>query len=437
MTTSYYNHSKASTDSESIQEARSHLWPTYAPPDSPVFSHGKGTELYAEDGQVYLDFISGIAVTNLGHCHPELVKVVQEQAEKLWHLSNISRIPQAETLSKKLCDASFADAVFFSNSGAEAVEAGIKAIRGYHAKKNQKYKNRIIGFRGSFHGRTLGTIAAAGNPAHCQNFVPTDTGFDQVEWGNLSQLEDAITEKTAGILIEPIQGEGGIRPVEQEFLTALRELCNRNDLLLMFDEVQCGMGRSGYLFAHQKYNIQPDILASAKGLGGGFPVGACLATREVSDAMSIGTHGSTFGGNPLAMAVANKVLDIVLAEDFLPSVIEKSEKFKRLLDSLCARYPTVVANVYGEGLMLGVECVLPNTEILSLLRDGNLLVGKAGGNMIRLLPPLTVSEEEIDRAVLIMEECFKKASDGEQHLQESLSTANSQFHSAENGGSQK
>jgi len=393
----------------SAKDPRSSLWPTYAPPMDIVFSHGKGSELFTEDGRVFLDFISGIAVTGFGHAHPELVAALHEQAQKLWHLSNMFRVPGAEHLADVLVNNSFAEGVFFANSGTEAIEAGLKAIRGYQAHIGRAERFRIIGFEGSFHGRTMAAVAAAGNPAHCQPFIPGDYGFDQAPWNDLAALEALIGPQTAGIIIEPIQGEGGIRPASLEYLQGIKALCNQHGLVLMFDEVQCGMGRSGALFAHQLLGIEPDLLASAKGIGGGFPVGACLATKAVSEAMKFGSHGTTYGGNPLAMAVANKVMELLLADGLLQSVTEKGDKCRRLLESLCERYPNVLKRVDGKGLMLGVECVLPNTELLVKLRERGLLVGKAGGNMLRLLPPLNVSDEHIDKAIATIEEVVAEA----------------------------
>lgn len=394
-------------------DPREAIWPTYSPPKDIVFEYGEGCELVTESGERYLDFISGIAVTSLGHAHPELVETLKTQAEKLWHLSNLFRVPKAETLAKKLCELSFADAVFFTNSGAESVEAGIKAIRGYFAKNRQPHKYRIIGFEGSFHGRTLGTLAAAGNSAHCNGFIPFDYGFDHAQWGDIDSVNALINEHTAGILVEPIQGEGGICPATEEFLRDLRALCDQRGLLLMYDEIQCGVARTGKVFAYQHSDIAPDVMSLAKGLGGGFPVGACLAKGHVAQCMTIGTHGTTYGGNPLAMAVASKVIELTTTPEFLAEVTRKGEKLTCLLESLCQRYPNVVSRVDGRGLMLGVECVVPNTEVLSLLREHRLLVGKAGKNMIRLLPALIVTDKHIAKAVAIMEECFQKLSDDE------------------------
>lgn len=397
------------------------MWPTYAPPMELVFSHGRGSQLFTEDGGVWLDFISGIAVTGFGHAHPELVATLQEQADKLWHLSNMFRVPAAEQLADCLVQNSFADAVFFTNSGTESVEAGLKAIRAYQAHIGRSERYRIIGFEGSFHGRSMAAVAAAGNPAHCQPFITGDYGFDQAAWDDISALEALIGPQTAGVIIEPVQGEGGIRPASDEFLEAIRTLCDRYDLVLMFDEVQCGIGRTGALFAHQLSTVEPDLLASAKGLGGGFPVGACLATEAVAQAMKMGSHGSTYGGNPLAMAVASKVIEMTLAPGFLQSVIDKGERAERLLKSVCARYPKAFKRVDGKGLMLGIECVLPNTELLAELRNRGLLVGKSGSNMLRLLPPLNVSQGHIDQAIAMVEEVAQDMANAEQATDAAIS----------------
>ena len=382
---------------------RDALWPTYAPPEDLVFTHGLGTELYTADGRAYLDFISGIAVTSFGHSHPALVSVLNEQAQKLWHLSNVFRVPEAERLSRRFADHSFADRVFFANSGTEAVEAGIKAVRGYQASTGNTQRHRIVGFNGSFHGRTLAAVAAAGNEAHTSGFIPFDYGFDQAPWEDLDAVEALVSGETAGILIEPVQGEGGIVAASESFLRGLREICNRHGLLLMFDEVQCGMGRTGELFAYQHSSVQPDVMALAKGMGAGFPVGACLVTEAVGQAMVVGKHGSTFGGNPLAMAVGNTVLDLMLEPDFMGEVVRKGELLSDGLAQLCQQFPDQLGGHSGRGLMRGLRCVMPNTELLVKLRGEQLLVGKAGGNTLRLLPPLNVQDAEITRALDIIE----------------------------------
>ena len=393
-------------DSSAVQEFhnRDALWPNYSPPQDLVFTHGRGTELYTEAGDTYLDFLSGIAVTAFGHAHPHLLKALAEQSEKLWHLSNVFRIPEAERLAQRLAENTFADRIFFANSGTEAIEASIKAVRGYQAAIGKPERNRLIGFSDSFHGRTIAAVAASGKPAYVQNFAPTDHGFDHVPWGDMDALDAAITEHTGGIIIETVQGEGGIRPVTPEFLKHLREVCDANGILLVLDEVQCGVGRTGKLFTYENYGIEPDILASAKGLGGGFPIGACLVSEEVGQHMVVGTHGSTFGGNPLAAAVGNAVLDLVLEPGLLEHVQKQGDTLRAGLEQLVADYPGVVSKVTGMGLMIGVKCELPNVDLMKKLRDEKLLVGRAGDNMIRLLPPLNVSDEHVQQALATITE---------------------------------
>ena len=397
----YLNDSWERSVSDNVKSAgaRDALWPNYSPPHELVFSHGKGSELFTEDGEVYLDFLSGIAVTSFGHAHPHLVRLLTEQANRLWHVSNLFRIPGAERLATRLTEHCFADQAFFANSGTEAIEAGLKAIRGYQASKGHPERFRIIGFSDSFHGRTMAALAAAGNPKHTRNFIPTDYGFAQVAWEDMAALKSRIDKETAGIIIEPVQGEGGIRPVNPEFLRELKALCTENDLLLMFDEVQCGIGRTGKLFAHQHYGVTPDIMALAKGLGGGFPVGACLTTAEVGAAMVVGTHGSTFGGNPLATAVGNGVMDLLLEPGLLEEVAVKGESLRQKIEQLIQEIPGVVASVHGQGLMLGIKCEVPNTDLFTVLQRHKLLVATAGGNMIRLLPPLNISSEHLQKGV--------------------------------------
>lgn len=397
------------SDTNSAANARAALWPNYSPPNDLLFTHGKGSELFSEDGSVYLDFLSGIAVTSFGHAHPHLVKVLADQAGKLWHTSNLFRIPGAERLATRLAEHCFADKVFFANSGTEAIEAGLKATRGYQASQGKPEKFRIIGFTDSFHGRTMAALAAAGNPKHTQHFIPTDYGFDQVPWEDLDALKTAITEQTAGIIIEPVQGEGGIRPVDPGFLRELKALCSEHGLLLMYDEVQCGIGRTGKLFAHQHYGVTPDIMALAKGLGGGFPVGACLTTAAVADAMVVGTHGSTFGGNPLATAVGNGVMDLLLEPGLLDEVAAKGDSLRSKIQSLMETIPGVIDSVHGQGLMVGLKCTVPNTDLSAALQRQRMLVATAGGNSLRLLPPLNISREHlqegVDKLEAAMREC--------------------------------
>lgn len=387
------------SDNKSQASARDALWPNYSPPHGLVFSHGIGSELYSEDGDVYLDFLSGIAVTSFGHAHPHLVKVLSDQASKLWHVSNLFRIPSAERLATRLTEHCFADKVFFANSGTEAIEAGLKAIRAYQASRGNPERFRIIGFSDSFHGRTMAALAAAGNPNHTKNFIPTDYGFDQVPWEDIEALKNAINEQTAGVIIEPVQGEGGIRPVNPQFLKELKVLCEADDLILMFDEVQCGIGRTGKMFAHQHIGITPDIMALAKGLGGGFPVGACLTTAAVGDAMVVGTHGSTFGGNPLATAVGNGVMDLLLEPGLLDEVAAKGESLRARIKELMQATPGIIESVHGSGLMIGLKCQVANSELFDALQRQKLLVATAGDNMIRLLPPLNISNEHLHAGV--------------------------------------
>ncbi len=381
---------------------RESLWPNYAPPLDLVFSHGKGSELFTEQGEAYLDFLSGIAVTSFGHAHPHLVSVLQQQAAKVWHVSNLFRIPAAERLAARLTQHCFAERVFFANSGTEAIEAGIKAVRGYQHASGHPQRSRLIGFTDSFHGRTLAALAAAGNKNHTRGFIPSDYGFDQVPWEDVDALKAAITDKTAGIILEPVQGEGGIRPATEKFMQQVKALCDEHGLVLMFDEVQCGVGRTGKLFAHQHYGVTPDVMALAKGLGGGFPVGACVTTAAVGDTMVVGTHGSTFGGNPLAMAVGNGVMDLLLEPSLLDEVTDKGQHLQRRLQELVAQYPQQIDSIHGKGLMVGVKCHIKNSELADRLRANKLLVGTAGGNMLRLLPPLNVSREHLDQGIDIL-----------------------------------
>jgi acetylornithine/N-succinyldiaminopimelate aminotransferase len=373
------------------------LLPTYAR-SGLAFARGEGAYLYTEGGERYLDFASGIAVTSLGHAHPHLVKALSEQAEKLWHVSNLHVIPGQERLAARLCEATFADNVFFANSGAEAVECAIKVARRHHASNDAPERYRLITFDGAFHGRTLATIAAGGQPKHLQGFGPPVDGFDQVPAGDIEAVEAAIGEATAGVLIEPIMGEGGMREVSWPFLRALRALCDDKGILLVLDEVQSGMGRTGRLFAHEWAGITPDIMATAKGLGGGFPVGACLTTSEAGAGMTAGSHGSTFGGNPLAMAVGNAVLDVMLAPGFLDHVAAMGLRLKQRLAALKDEHDTVIDEVRGQGLMLGIKCKVPNQSLVQALAAERMLSVQAGDNVVRLLPPLIVGEAEIDEA---------------------------------------
>lgn len=376
----------------------SHLLPTYPRIDL-AFERGEGVWLITANGERYLDFASGVAVNALGHCHPHLVEAVTSQARRLIHVSNLYRIPEGERLADRLCAASFADTVFFANSGAEAMECAFKIARKYHATAGRPERYRIISFEGAFHGRTLATLAAGRQKKHLEGFGPIVDGFDQVPLGDLAAAERSIGPATAAIVIEPIQGEGGVRVVPAAFLKELRQLCDQHGLLLIFDEVQTGIGRTGELFAYQRSGVVPDIMALAKGLGGGVPIGACLATADASKGMTSGTHGSTFGGNPLAMAAGNAVLDVVTAPGFLDSVRRTASIFKQRLIELKARHPEIIAEVRGEGLLLGLRTNLPNTEMVDALRAEKLLTVAAGDNVVRLLPPLIVSEDVIDDAL--------------------------------------
>ncbi|AUW40607.1 aspartate aminotransferase family protein [Rhizobium leguminosarum] len=358
------------------------------------FERGEGVWLITETGERYLDFGAGVAVTSVGHSNPHVVGALKEQADKVWHLSNIYEIPGQERLAKRLTDATFADKVFFTNSGAEALECAIKTARRYQFSNGHPERFHIITFEGAFHGRTLATIAAGGQEKYLEGFGPKAPGFDQVAFGDIEAVRAAITDATAGILIEPVQGEGGVRPATTEFMKALRQLCDDNGLLLILDEVQTGVGRTGKLFAHEWAGVTPDIMAVAKGIGGGFPLGACLATSEAASGMKAGTHGSTYGGNPLAMAVGSAVLDIILADGFLQHVRDVALVFRQGLASLKDRYPDVIEDIRGEGLLLGVKAAVPSAELLQAIRAAHLLGVPAGDNVIRLLPPLVVTAEE-------------------------------------------
>ena len=376
----------------------SHILPTYARADL-AFERGEGAWLYTATGERYLDFVSGVAVNALGHAHPALVAALTEQAHKVWHVSNLYRIPGAERLADRLCAASFADVAFFCNSGTEAIEGAIKMARKYHAVSGAPERFRIVTFEGAFHGRTLAALAATGNKKYLDGFGPPVEGFDQVAYADLDAVKKAVGPETAAILIEPVMGEGGVRVVPHAFLRALRELCDQRGLLLIFDEVQSGIGRTGALFAHEHSGVMPDIMALAKALGGGFPVGAFLATSEAGKGMTAGTHGSTFGGNPLAMAVANAVMDVVNTKEFLDQVRQTSLRLKQRLAELKDRHPSVIAEVRGEGLLMGLRMVPPASAMVEELRAENMLVPAAGDNVIRLLPPLIIGEAEIAYAI--------------------------------------
>ncbi len=385
----------------------SHMMPTFARVNL-AFERGDGVWLTATNGERYLDFTSGVAVNALGHAHPHLVAAMTAQAQKLWHVSNLYEIPEDERAAKRLCEASFADVVFFCNSGAEAMEGAIKTARKYQSVSGHPEKYRIVTFEGAFHGRTLATLAAGGQKKYLDGFGPVVEGFDQVPFGELDAVKRAIGKETGAILIEPVMGEGGVRVVAPLFLKALRELADRHGLMLIFDEVQCGMGRTGELFAYQRTGVTPDIMALAKALGGGFPVGAVLATGEAATGMTAGTHGSTFGGNLLAMSAVNATLDVMLAPGFFDHVKRIAILFKQRLAEIKDRYPALIAEVRGEGLLVGLRALVPAGALVDALRGEHLLAVGAGDNVVRLLPPLIVSEQEIAEGVARLDRACAK-----------------------------
>ncbi len=373
-----------------------------------AFVRGEGAHVYTESGDAYLDFGAGVAVTSCGHAHPHLVAALTEQANKIWHTSNIYQMPGQEKLAKRLIDLTFADTMFFCNSGAEALECSIKMARKYHHANGQPERNTILTFEGAFHGRTLATLAAGGQEKYLEGFEPRIGGFVQLPFGDHPALQAAINPSIAAILIEPVQGEGGIRPVPTQCLKGLRELCDQHGILLIFDEVQCGIGRTGKLFAHEWAGITPDIMAVAKGIGGGFPLGACMATESAAKGMTATTHGSTFGGNPLATAVGNAVLDVVTANGFLDNVSKQALLLKQRLASLNDLYPTVIEEVRGSGLMIGIKCKVPNTAFQAAALAEHLLVIGAGDNVVRLLPPLIIAEADVNEAMAKLENVCRK-----------------------------
>jgi acetylornithine/N-succinyldiaminopimelate aminotransferase len=378
--------------------SQSHLMPSYARVDI-AFERGEGCWLFTAGGERYLDFGSGVAVNALGHSHPRLVEAITDQAKKVIHVSNLYRIKEGERLADRLCTLSFADLVFFANSGAEAMEGVIKVIRKYQSANGHPERYRIITFEGCFHGRTLATLAAAKNKKHLDGFGPAMDGFDQVPLGDIEAVRRAITPETAGILIEPVQGEGGVRSAEPSFFRALRQICDERGLLLGFDEVQTGIGRLGEMFGYQKLGVTPDVMGLAKGLGAGFPIGAVLTTAEAGKGITPGTHGSTFGGNPLAVAAGNAVLDEVTRPGFLDNVRRMELLFRQRLAEIKDRHPAVIAEVRGEGLLIGLKCVVPNGELADACRAEKLLSVLAGDNVMRLVPPLIVSETEVAEAI--------------------------------------
>ncbi|NOZ42249.1 MAG: aspartate aminotransferase family protein [Alphaproteobacteria bacterium] len=378
--------------------------PTYARTEIAI-EHGKGVYAYDQDGKEYLDFGCGIGVNNLGFCHPELVETMIEQASKVWHTSNIYRIPGQERLARRFTENSFADTMFFTNSGAEAVECALKMARRYHHETGHPERNRIITFEGCFHGRTLATIAASGQEKLTRGFGPLMDCFDQVPfYRDMTRVEAAISHKTAAIMIEPVLGEGGIKPLSSDNMQILRGLCDKHNVLLIVDEIQCGMGRTEKLFAYQHSGITPDILCAAKGIGCGFPMGACLTTEKVGRAMTLGSHGSTYGGNPMAMAIGNKVLDIMLADGFFDHVEKMSYQLRKGLMSLRNKFPEIIELVRGIGLMLGLKLKIePPVFVAKSLQHG-LLVVRAADHTVRLLPPLIIEQEHIDEALEKLEE---------------------------------
>jgi len=362
-----------------------------------AFKEGKGSYLFAENGEKYLDFVQGMATNILGHCHEHLVNTIQKQSKKLWHVSNAFIIPDQERLAKRLTDNTFADFVCFQNSGTEATEASIKIARKYFHAIGKPEKNRIITFQGAFHGRTLAALFAANNPKHTEGFGPKVDGFDQVPFADHEAVKKAINKNTAAIMIETIMGEGGIKIVPDFCIKGLREICDEHGILLILDEVQCAY-RTGKFFAFERSKIVPDIVPIAKGIGGGFPLGACLVTKKVSAGMTPGTHGSTFGGNPLAMAVGNAVLDIILEKDFLNNVIKKGDYFDETLNKIKKKYPKIIGEIRGIGLLKGMKMLVDNVEFIKKLAEHKMLTVKAEENVIRLLPPLIVSKKEIDES---------------------------------------
>lgn len=388
------------------------VMPTYARADV-AFVKGEGAYLFDEQGRRYLDFASGVAVTALGHAHPHLVAALAGQAAKVWHTSNLFRVTGQETLAGRLVANTFADTVFFANSGAEAVECGLKMVRKYFDETGQPEKYRVITCTNGFHGRTMATIAAGGQEKHLAGFDPVMDGFDHVPFGNVNELRAAIGEKTAAVLVEPVQGEGGINYADADFLRGVRQACDEFGLLMFLDEVQTGVGRTGKLYAHEWSDVIPDVMASAKGLGGGFPVGACLATEKAAQGMTAGTHGSTYGGNPLAMAAANAVLDVVLEDGFLDGVNAAAATLCAGLDKLADAYPSVIEDVRGLGLLLGLKMTADHTngDVVSALRNAGMLTVPAGDNVVRLLPPLIITQTHIDEALTILDGCFRNLVD--------------------------
>ena len=378
------------------------LMPVYTRADV-FFERGEGAYLYDDKGQRYLDFVAGMAVVALGHCHPQIVSALHKQAETLWTVSNLYHTHSSARLAQRLVDLTFADTVFFQNSGAEAWECGVKTIRKYFSSIGQPQRFRIISFQGCFHGRTMTAIAASKAEKMVGGFGPLVDGFDLVPWENIDAVRTAITDETAGIVIEPVIGEGGTKVASPEFLRALRTLCDEKGLLLFFDEIQCGLGRTGKLFAHEWSGVTPDVMCIAKALGNGFPIGACLATAKAAKGMTAGTHGSTYGGNPLATEVGNAVLDVMTAPGFLDDVERRSAYLRRALDAVIAQHPKIFKGLRGSGFLCGLECVVPNGDVVKALHTEKMLAVVAGENVVRLLPPLVVTEAQMDEAAAIID----------------------------------
>ena len=366
------------------------------------FKFGKGSFLYSTNGKKYLDFVQGIAVNSLGHAHPKLVNAVNQQSKKLWHVSNAFQIPEGEMLAKKLAKKTFADFVMFQNSGAEATEAAIKVARRYFYSIGKPKKNRILCVKNSFHGRTLAAIYASGSKKMTEGFGPKVSGFDHFEFGNHKSLKKKITKNTAAIIVETIMGEGGIKVIPDWCLKELRKICNKKNILLILDEVQCGIGRSGDFFAFEKSKVRPDIVPIAKGIGGGFPIGAVLMNKKVASGMIAGTHGSTFGGNPLAMTVGNSVMDIISNKKFLKNVKSISEYFLSNLNKIQNEYPNIIKEIRGRGLLIGIQLKMDQTKFIKKLMDNNLLTIRAAENVVRILPPLNVKKNEINQSLKII-----------------------------------